>query len=191
MLFRSKLLWRRLIEAGGGIGAVDFDTAIAAYLLDPVEGGHDLIRLAENRLGLRLGGASIAESGQLDFGGSGNENAAKTAAEALRAVLALVEPLRGDVESQGMTGLFRDVELPLVGVLARMEARGIEVDVKVLGDIKDDLTRRAAELTTALHGLVGHEFNLNSPTQLQKILFEERGLTKGKKTKTEIGRAHV
>ncbi len=179
-----KPLWRRLIEAGGGIGAVDFDTAIAAYLLDPVEGGHDLIRLAENRLGLRLGSASIADAGQLDFGGSGDENAARTAAEALRAVLALVEPLRVDVESQGMTGLFRDVEMPLVGVLARMEARGIEVDVKVLGDIKDDLTRRAAELTTALHGLVGHEFNLNSPTQLQKILFEERGLTKGKKTKT-------
>jgi DNA polymerase-1 len=65
-----------------------------------------------------------------------------------------------------------------------MESRGIGVDRSGLVAIRDALAKRVNELTVLLHDLVGHEFNLNSPTQLQKILFEERNLTKGKKTKT-------
>jgi DNA polymerase-1 len=88
------------------------------------------------------------------------------------------------LEAQGMLDLYIRVENPLVRVLARMEHLGIGVDVAVLRMIAGKLTDRAGELSETIQSLAGHPFNPNSPTQLAKILFEERGLTPPKKTKT-------
>jgi DNA polymerase-1 len=182
----AKPLWRRMLESGLDIGALRFDTAIAAYLLDPVEGGHQIDRLVENHVSDSLPVGAPESTGELDFGGSdaaGDADFSNGAARA-RAVAALVEPLRRALEVAGMLELFLDVEMPLVGVLARMEVRGVGVDSSTLDEITRGLTARSATLGKQLHELAGREFNINSPTQLQKILFEERGLSKGKKTKT-------
>jgi DNA polymerase-1 len=182
----AKPLWRRFLEDGLDIGPLRFDTAIAAYLLDPVDGGHQLDRLAEAHLARSIPVGGAESTGELDFGGSDSQGDAEfsNAAARARAVAALEEPLRAALEAAGMSELFLDVEMPLVGVLARMEVRGVGVDSSTLDEITRGLTTRSTTLGKTLHDLVGREFNLNSPTQLQKILFEERGLSKGKKTKT-------
>ncbi|MBU6227465.1 MAG: DNA polymerase I [Acidobacteria bacterium] len=182
----AKPLWRRMLEAGLDVGSVGFDTAIAAYLLEPVDGGHRIDRLVAVHLEASLPVGAPESNGELDFGGSasGDDGAFAAGASRARAVAALAAPLEAALETTGMKALFFDVEMPLVGVLARMEVRGIGVDTATLDDITRNLTNRANELTALLHGLAGRDFNLNSPTQLQKILFDERGLSKGKKTKT-------
>ena len=181
-----KPLLRRLLEGGFEVGDVGFDTAIAAYLLDPVDGGHRIDRLVDAHLDVVLPVGTPESNGELDFGGSasGDEGVFAAGASRARAVAALVGPLDAALETSGMKALFDDVEMPLVGVLARMEVRGIGVDIPTLDEITRSLTAKTVELAAVLRGLVGRDFNLNSPTQLQKILFEERGLSKGKKTKT-------
>ncbi len=182
----AKPLWRRMLEAGFDVGTVGFDTAIAAYLLEPVDGGNRIDRLVDVHLEASLPVGAPESNGELDFGGSasGDDCAFAAGASRARAVAALAAPLEAALEATGMKALFFEVEMPLVGVLARMEVRGIGVDTATLDDITRNLTNRANELTALLHGLTGRDFNLNSPTQLQKILFDERGLSKGKKTKT-------
>ena len=76
------------------------------------------------------------------------------------------------------------MELPLLRVLARMEDRGIRVDAGVLRGIAEELRAEAASLETAIHAAVGHDFQINSTKQLQVVLYDELGLTKGRKTKT-------
>ncbi|MEY2626589.1 MAG: polymerase, partial [Actinomycetota bacterium] len=172
-----KPLLRHLEDAGLGAPNVHFDTAIAAYLLDPVDGSHALTRLVDLYLGSALPEGEATSAGELDFGDVTRSYSLDAASA--RAVAALVGPMTSALEAAGMLGLFTDVEVPLIGVLARMESRGIGVDRSGLVAIRDALAKRVNELTVLLHDLVGHEFNLNSPTQLQKILFEERNLTKG------------
>lgn len=181
----AKPLWRRLLESGVDFGNVGFDTAIAAYLLDPVEGGHALDRLADSYLGASMSAGAAEATGQLDFGlAGGDDSILSSGAARARAVSALVEPLTAALTESGMKELFRTVEMPLVGVLSRMEVRGIAVDTRALDAITQSLTERTVTLAAELHRLAGREFNLNSPTQLQKVLYEEKGLSKGKKTKT-------
>jgi DNA polymerase-1 len=179
-----KKLMRALLESGFPLGNVVFDTAIAAYLIDPVEGGHDLGGLVNRRLGIDLPTGSAAESsGQLDFGGDDATSHVEGVVSA-RAALLLESELRADLESQGMRDLYESIEHPLVGVLAKMEVLGVAVDKSALEAINADLVSRVAALAEDLHRIAGRAFNINSPTQLQQILYEERGLTKGKKTKT-------
>jgi DNA polymerase-1 len=96
----------------------------------------------------------------------------------------LLDALEPQLESEGLETLYREIELPLVRVLARMEHRGIAVDTKVLRAIADDLTKRARALEESVQVLAGHPFTVNSTKQLQQVLFEELDLPKGRKTKT-------
>jgi len=88
------------------------------------------------------------------------------------------------LEDEGLGALYRDIELPLVRVLARMEDRGIAVDVEVLRSITEDLTQRVGALEASIQELAGHPFKVNSTPQLRQVLFEELGLPPGRKTKT-------
>ena len=177
-----KQVLRRFAERGLPLPIIAFDTAVAGYLLEPVDGSHAIDRLVDKYLSVSLPDSGAAVSGQLDFGGDETSHGGDAARA--RAIGLLVEPMTAALKSSGMLSLFVEVEIPLIGVLARMEARGIAVDRTGLSAIRDELASRVNELTGVLHSLAGHDFNINSPTQLQKILFEERGLTKGKKTKT-------
>jgi DNA polymerase-1 len=86
------------------------------------------------------------------------------------------------IEKQGLRSLLDDVELPLSSVLARMEARGIRLDVDYLEEMGESVRDRMATLKAEVYGHAGEEFNLNSPPQLRKILYEQLGLQPGKKT---------
>jgi DNA polymerase-1 len=179
----AKPLFRWLMERGIDLRSITLDTTIAAYLLDPSDNKFDIQQVLERytNFTIQIGGAE--ESGQLDFGSSSSDNAQRICDEAL-AVNLLADPILKALDKQGVAKLYSEVEMPLVRVLARMEQDGIAVDVKQLSTINENLKAHVARLTTILHELAGRPFNINSPTQLREILFEEKKLAPGKKTKT-------
>ena len=179
----AKPLLRWLMEHGIDLRSITLDTTIAAYLLDPSDNKFDLQQVLERYTNYTIQIGAAEESGQLDFGSVNTDNAQRICDEAL-AVSLMAGPILKALDKQGVSRLFSDVEMPLVRVLARMERDGIAVDVKQLSTINENLKAHVARLTTILHELAGRQFNINSPTQLREILFEEKKLAPGKKTKT-------
>jgi DNA polymerase-1 len=179
----AKPLFRWMMEHEIDLRSITLDTTIAAYLLDPSDNKFGIQQVLERYTSftIQLGGAE--ESGQLDFGASNSDNAQRICDEAL-AVSLIADPILKALDKQGVSKLYSEVEMPLVRVLARMERDGIAVDVKQLSNINENLKAHVARLTTILHELAGRPFNINSPTQLREILFEEKKLAPGKKTKT-------
>ena len=159
------------------------DTTLAAYLLDPAEQRYDLDELLIRYAQRNMPEASAAPEGQLDLDGTAADDADVAGARAV-AVAVLAEPLLDAVESQGLTRLYETIEIPLVGVLTRMERVGIGVDVAELKALNERLVEEAAELRAQIHTDAGREFNVNSTKQLREILFDELELTPQKKTKT-------
>jgi DNA polymerase I len=181
----TKALMRSLLEANRPLFQVDLDVGVVGYLIDPASARYDIASLLDRYTTVGVATGSVPD-GQLDLGGgadSSGDRARVTASEAL-AVAALVEPLRGALEASGMTVLHDDIERPLVAVLAKMEHVGVGVDRAELSAINDRLRVQVDELTRQLHDVVGRPFNPNSPNQLREILYTERKLTPGKKTKT-------
>lgn len=159
------------------------DTAIAGYLLDPADTSYELTDLIERYTDFELPDAGPAASGQLDFG----ENTVDVSVKAGRNALAidrLIDPVRGAMDAQGLSELNETIEVPLIAVLARMEAIGVGVDVEELQRLRDHLTSEVDRLRTLIHEDAGEEFNTNSTKQLREILFEKLELTPQKKTKT-------
>ena len=162
--------------------ALTMDTAVAAYLLDPAEAGYDLGTLLERHDGRRLGDVG-APDGQLDLSGEISDPASEAGARAA-AAFNLLAPLEEGLEAQGLHDLNATLEVPLVGVLARMEELGIGVDRAELTRLRDSLTSDCERLRGLVHEAAGEEFNVNSTPQLREVLFVKLGLTPGKKTKT-------
>jgi len=165
------------IAAGTGLGGVAFDTMLAGYLLDPAAGRYEVRELGERYLGTDLLGAVQEEAeGQL-FGGSWRVVAAEAAA------VALLAPVMAErLEAAGLRRLLEEVELPLSSVLARMQARGIALDVGYLRAMAEEVRAQMAELQARIYELAGEEFNLSSPPQLRTVLYEKLGLSPGKRT---------
>lgn len=140
-----------------GINPVGFteDPSLYAFLLDADPGGCTLDALVERRLELRPG---------------------PRADERALFVHELTERLRPEVERRNLMPLFRDMDLPLAPVLARMERAGIRVDERELNRLSGLMDTEIRSLTTEIHALAGHEFNISSPQQLSRILFEEMGI---------------
>jgi len=178
----AKSLIRWCLMKSGNAFDVAFDTAVGAYLLDPLEGRVDVAAVVERFGASRLPIPSSAPSDQLAFEQS-DDGVDRTAAEAL-ALDGVFDPMTRALDDFGSAALFRDIELPLIPVLARMEHVGVGVDRARLTSIAEHLTNEVGRLTVELHELAGREFNLNSPTQLRAILFDEHKLSPGKKTKT-------
>jgi len=159
------------------------DTALAAYLALPGQRSFDLADLALRylRRELRTDGT---DSGQLTLDGTGEEEAARELAVAARATAELAGALDHDLERRGAARLLGEVELPLVGVLAAMERTGIAVDTEHFADMSANLGGQVKSAEQAAFAVVGHEFNLGSPKQLQQVLFTELSLPKTKRIKT-------
>jgi DNA polymerase-1 len=168
---------------GTPLNSVVFDTAIASYLVSPGGRNFELADLVMRYLGKSLETDSAAQSAQLSLDAS-LEVSGDVLAKAARATLDLSEFLKVELKNRGGEGLFIDVEMPLVPLLAEMEAHGIAVDIKALKKLESSFDADAAQAVKQAHDSVGHEFNLGSPKQLQEVLFEERGLPKTKKIKT-------
>ena len=165
------------------LNSVVFDTAIASYLVSPGGRNFELADLVMRYLGKSLETDSTGQSAQLSLDAS-LEVSGDVLAKAARATLDLSEFLKVELKNRGGEGLFNDVEMPLVPLLAEMEAHGIAVDIKALKKLETSFDADAAQAVKQAHDSVGHEFNLGSPKQLQEVLFEERGLPKTKKIKT-------
>lgn len=174
--------WQRwLLSQGAMPGVVGFDTAVAAYLLDASSEAYDLSMVAARYAGLSIAPSGARTDGTLDLEPVDHR---ASAAAAARAVAAVAPRQHGALSQQGAEDLYRSVELPLVSVLARMEHVGIGVDRPRLASIAARLDAAVGSLADELHRVAGRPINLNSPTQLRQLLYEERGLAPGKKTKT-------
>jgi DNA polymerase-1 len=175
-----------LRQHGWALHGVTSDTQLAAYLLKPDQRTFDLADLALRTLHRELR-SNIEESGQLTLdGGLDEADDALAEVETVQAsaVKDLAEAYDGDLEAAGGTELLRGMELPLTYVLADMEAVGIAVDTDALVALQGELGAGVRAVEIDAHQLVGREFNLGSPKQLQEILFDQFGLPKTKRIKT-------
>jgi DNA polymerase-1 len=179
----AKPIMRSLLHVGIDLRALVLDTAIAAYLIDPAQAKYSLADLVVKYSGVRYPDDEPANSGQLDLDATGVDDSQRAGRDAL-ATHHVSEELLKALDAQGMRALYDDMENPLVRVLARMEYLGIAVDREQLKAIAARLTTEARELSEHIQTLAGYPFNPNSTAQLGKILFDERGLTPPKKTKT-------
>ena len=168
---------------GWTVAGLTCDTALAAYLALPGQGVFDLGDLALRYLRRDLR-AEHSDVGQLSFDGAEDDAGAADAAVRARAVADLAVALDADLERRGGTALLRDLELPLVAVLADCERTGIAADVEHLGKLEARLRDQVKLAAEQAYATVGHEFHLGSPKQLQALLFDELGLPKTKKIKT-------
>jgi DNA polymerase-1 len=172
------------LEARGWkVAGLTSDTALAAYLALPGQGVFDLADLSLRYLRRELRTES-SDDGQLSFDGDEDDTAAQDAAVRARAVVDLAVALDQDLERRGGTALLRDIELPLVQVLADCERTGIAADVEHLQALEGRLRDQVKLAAEEAYATVGHEFHLGSPKQLQALLFDELGLPKTKKIKT-------
>ena len=150
---------------------VAFDTQIAAYLLNASLRSQTIADVAHERLDVTLPPAADVPP------------AVRIGLDAL-AALAVREPLEKALADSGLDRLFRDIEMPLIPVLAEMEAAGVAIDRAALDVLDIEFGSEMARLESEIYLDVGHEFNLGSPKQLEQILFYELNLPKGKRTKT-------
>ena len=164
ILHDCKSTWHELDNLGLGAPKAVFDTALAAYDLNPSASDYPVSKLATNFLGMNV-----------DDG---------DAAGCAEAVWKLREVMTGELKELGMEQLYFDIELPLCDVLYRMEREGIAVDRNTLTAFGQMLTRRIDECEKLIYSYSGEPFNINSPKQLGVVLFEKLGLPHGKKTKT-------
>jgi DNA polymerase I len=177
----AKELQAALLPLGVEVDGVELDTMLAAYLLDPAEASYPLGPVCDRYLGANpLAPAAGGEAeGQLALGGESAGAGAEAGAVAL-----LAPVLAERIERSGVSALLRDVELPLAGVLARIQAAGVALDVPYLEEMSERLGDRMRTLEADIYRHAGEEFNLNSPPQLRVVLYEKLGLTPGKRTKT-------
>ena len=170
---------------GWDLQGVATDTALAAYLVRPDQRSYDLADLVLRNLGRELRAeAEPGGQGLLDFSADGDTEAQDAMVRA-RAVLDLSGALGEQLEATGGTELQREVELPLVYVLARMERTGIAVDCDQMQRLEADFAAKVREAQEDCYDAIGGEqINLGSPKQLQVVLFDTLGMPKTKKTKT-------
>jgi DNA polymerase-1 len=175
-----------LAQHGAPLAGVCFDTLIASHLLAPERRQHGMDALAEELLGETTKSYKSLFEGMdtKDIRRVPLDRLAYYAAEDADITYRLYQTLDAQIELEGMGELLREVELPLSQVLLRMERRGVCLDVQLLDELATELRATLAELRSELVELAGEEFNLNSPRQLQKILFEKLGLKPVKRTST-------
>ncbi|MEA2026213.1 MAG: DNA polymerase I, partial [Chloroflexota bacterium] len=161
-----------LSASGGSLPPLAFDTQIAAYILNAALRSQSLADICAERLDI-----TIPETGGLEPA----EAAALQAAAVSAAHEALVAALD---EQPELRRIFDELELPLVAVLADLEATGVALDRASLDALAATFGETIARLQEDIYASVGHEFNLGSPKQLEQVLFYELDLPKGKRTKT-------
>ena len=182
----AKPILRWALGDGVDLQSLVLDTAIASYIVNPARSDYDIESVAEDLLdSLPMRSENQqGEQGTLDFSGNWGTADRESVARVAYLCALIAAPIRSRLVEEKSSQLYSDIENPLVRVLARMEVLGVAVNKEQLTSINKRLTEETESFTAQLHKLAGRAFNLNSPTQLREILYEERGLTPGKKTKT-------
>jgi DNA polymerase-1 len=176
-----------LRRAGVTLRGLEFDTMLASYVLDPGRRSHGLDVLALEFLDHTM--TSYEElcgkgRSQLPFDVVPVEAARDYSAEDADMTLRLRAIFEPQLEAQGVAELFRDIEVPLVDVLAEMEWNGITIDVAWFRSLKERFQRERERVEQEIYAEAGEEFNINSNPQLRTILFEKLELPVRKRTAT-------
>jgi DNA polymerase-1 len=179
--------WQVLRRHGVELAGVAGDTMLESFVLDPGRRSHSLDTLAVEHLGRTL--PSYADltgkgRGQISFAEVGVSQAATYCGSTSATALAIHQTFAPSLAELGLDRLLREVELPLVGVLADMEWTGIAIDGALFSRMSGELTRDLAALERSIAEVAQSDLNLNSPKQLATLLFEKLQLPVLKKTKT-------
>ncbi len=184
----QNLKYDRGILANYGIElrGIAFDTMLESYILDSVAGRHDMDSLSDRWLKHKtITFEEIAGKGknQLTFNQIALEEAGRYAAEDADVTLRLHLKMWPELQqNEGPLNVFKNIEMPLVPVLSRVERNGVKIDPAVLHAHSQEIASRLIELEKKAYDIAGEEFNLSSPKQLQTILFEKQGIKPLKKT---------
>lgn len=180
-----------LARNGLRVKPLSFDTMIAEWLTNPTSRNLGLKNLAWVRLNIKM--TEIEEligkgRNQRSMAEVSIEDAAAYAADDAVVPLQLKTELEGELSEKQAQELFKDIEMPLVQILADMEMAGIKLDVDYLAEMSEELSQRISSIKTQIYEAVGEEFNLNSPQQLSEALFDRLQLTPPDRTqKTSSG----
>ena len=180
-----KFDWEVFQQAGIEIQGIGFDPMIASYLLNPSIRQHSLDALALKYLDHKMIPIEdLIGSGkkQKSFAETLIDKAGEYSCEDVDYTLRLKQVLYPELEKSDLPLLFHEVELPLVQVLAEMELAGVAVDKKVLKEVSDYLEAEIEKYAKDIFEMAGRKFNLNSPSQLAKVFFEDLKLKPVRRT---------
>lgn len=164
---------------------IHFDTMIASYLLHPNRTNHNLADVSLEYLDIRERSfQKVLGKDRKDFREVSIEEAAHYSGEDAAVTLRLRRSLEPELAREGLDRLFQDIEVPLIEVLADMEMAGIKIDGALMGSFSGKMQEEISGIEQRIYFIAGEQFNINSPKQLQEILFEKLGLRPLKKTKT-------
>ena len=173
---------------GVEVRGVAFDTMVAAYVLNPDQSSYNLTVLANDHLKKTVIEYDEVVGEKPSLAHITIDSVARYAGQDAYLAWMLEGVLRPRIESEGLTKVFSEIEMPLVPVLSIMEQKGVKLDTELLAKMSVEIGGKLLELHNTIVTLAGGEFNLNSPKQLSEVLFTKLGIsTKGlKKTKTGI-----
>ncbi len=175
-----------LARAGIRLQGVAFDTMLESYVLNATATRHDMDSLAAKYLNhATIKYEEVAGKGakQIGFEQVPLEQAAPYAAEDADITLRLHQHLWPKIQAEGrLPELLREIEMPLVPILSRMERTGVHIDRQMLAAQSDELAKKMAEIEQQAHEAAGRPFNMGSPKQIGQIFFEELGLPVVSKT---------
>jgi DNA polymerase-1 len=176
-----------LTRHGFSLGGALFDTEIASYLLDP-EASHELGYVASGFAGRTLTPAASlvpkVRGRDSGFDEALVEQAGPFAGARVDAIRALWDRLEAKLAEEGLLRVYEDIERPLTALLAEMEMRGVLVDTDALRALGRVVQKELEALERKAHEVAGRVFNVNSPRQLETLLFDELGLKPMRRTKT-------
>jgi len=165
-----KFLEVYLLRHGRRLRGADLDSSLAAYLLNPGSRDYRLERLGGYLLGETAGGVA-----------SPVDDSSRACIDCGR-LLKLEHPLKERLRKDGLESLYRNLELPLTSILAAMEFTGVRIDTRFLSELSARWNAELEQIESRIHGMAGETFNIQSPRQLGRVLFEKLGLSPGRKT---------
>lgn len=189
-----KFAWRVLKNQGIDMSGLSFDVLIASYLLHPENRQHNLDSLTFRELSWeKISEQELVGKGKdlINFSQVSVDKITQFAGEETDCIWQLKTILEKQLKQAELEQLFQGLEMPLIKVLGKMEEAGIKLEAQPLISLSNKLAKKLTDITKQVHLLAGEDFNLNSPKQLQNILFEKLKLdSQGlKKTKTGISTA--
>jgi DNA polymerase-1 len=171
-------------QEGVAVRGTLYDTMIAAYLLNPNKATQSLGEVSFEYLSKRKTSFAEVLKKRASFTEVTIEEAAAYAAEDAALSYELKDLLFGKIRSEGLEKVYFDIEMPLIGVLVDMEKSGIRIKSGLLNSLSQEMAIEVESIQKRIFFLAGEEFNVNSPKQLSRILFQSLGLSPTKKTKT-------
>ncbi|MBQ5778095.1 MAG: DNA polymerase I, partial [Oscillospiraceae bacterium] len=180
----KKMLYRALRKEGAELSNVTFDTALAAYVIDPARKRYDIVSVS-HMFGEDLDAEWDSLSDPASFSPlTGSDVGISCLKRCVVALSRMEMKMRERLVDDGMERLYFDIEAPFTDILTDMENEGVTVDAKELAAFGEMLSDKTEALSREIYDVAGEEFNILSPKQLGEILFEKLGIPPVKKTKT-------